>query len=58
MSTTGFIVILVLTALIVIGTVVMAIRMKSNQTAIATAISYLVILAVVILLYATGIITL
>ncbi len=58
MSTTGFIVILVLTALIVIGTVVMAIRMKSYQTAIATAISYFVILAVVILLYATGIITL
>lgn len=58
MSTTGFILLLVLTALIVIGTVVMAIRMKSYRTAIATAISYLVILAVVILLYTTGIITL
>lgn len=58
MSTTGFILLLVFTALIVIGTVVMAIRMKSYQTAIAMAVSYLVILAVVILLYATGIITL
>ncbi len=58
MSTTGFILLLVSTALIVIGTVVMAIRMKSYQTAIAMAVSYLVILAVVILLHATGIITL
>ena len=58
MSTTGFILLLVFTALIVIGTVVMAIRMKSYQTAIAMAVSYLVILAVVILLHATGIITL
>lgn len=58
MSTTGFVLLLVFTALIVIGTVVMAIRMKSYQTAIAMAVSYLVILAVVILLHATGIITL